>query len=227
MKGAKQFMTLFLTHFVIIFQDDKAKFPLNIPVIGRIFQTMQSFQKPVTLPDHDFLIDMQQKLILSVYLLINPNDMNDTFRNGQFLIFVRPKYQIGISLTTHMSDLNSLIQNSCFDGALKIDGRIKPIWVLLVNGGSDKNPYHMKNIFQYCRMFCAFDLDYLSIRTHASGQLAYNPVERSMATLSQKLADITLPIDKHDSYLNSQGQIIDLELIIKNFCYADEALCTF
>jgi hypothetical protein len=43
---------------------------------------MQSFQEPVTLPDHDFLIGMQQKLILSVYLLINPSDTNDTFCNG-------------------------------------------------------------------------------------------------------------------------------------------------
>lgn len=74
-------------------------------------------------------------------------------------------------------------------------------------------------------MFCAFDLDYLSIRTHASGQSAYNPVERSMATLSQKLAGITLPIDKYGSHFNSQGQVNDSELAMKNFRYTGEALC--
>jgi hypothetical protein len=225
-KGAKQFAALFPTQSVIISQDDKAKIPLGIPAVGRTFQTIQSFQEPVTLPDHDFPIGMQQKLIPSVYLLINPSDTNDTFRNGQLSIFIRPQYQIGTSSTSHMSDLNSLTQDNQFDEILKINGRIKPIWILLVDGGPDENPRHMKNILQYCRMFRVFDLDYLSIRTHAPGQSAYNPVERSMATLSQKLAGITLPIDKYGSHLNSQGQVIDLELAMKNFHYAGNALCT-
>ncbi|PKB97764.1 hypothetical protein RhiirA5_432533 [Rhizophagus irregularis] len=125
-----------------------------------------------------------------------------------------------------MNDLNSLTQNSHFDEILKVDGKIKPIWILLVDGGPDENPRHMKNIYQYCKMFHAFDLDYLSIRTHAPGQLAYNPVERSMSTLSQKLAGITLPINKFGSHLNSQGQVVDSELAMKNFRYAGEVLCT-
>jgi hypothetical protein len=47
-----------------------------------------------------------------------------------------------------------------------------------------------------------------------------------MATLSQKLAGIMLPIDKYGSHLNSQGQVVDSELAIKNFRYAGKALCT-
>ncbi len=125
-----------------------------------------------------------------------------------------------------MSDLNSLTQDSRFDETLKIDSWIKPIWILLVDRGPDENPYHMKNILQYCRMFCIFNLDYLSIRTHAPNQSVYNPVEHSIVMLSQKLASIILLINKHDSYLNSQGQVIDLELTMKNFCYIDETLCT-
>ncbi|EXX54950.1 hypothetical protein GLOIN_2v1766467 [Rhizophagus irregularis DAOM 181602=DAOM 197198] len=202
-KRAKQFAALFSTHSVIISQDDKAKVPLGIPAVGRTFQTLQSFQEPVTLPDHDFPIGMQQKLIPSVYLLINPSDTNDTFRNGQLSIFIRPQYQVGTSSATYIIYLNSLTQDSRFDEILKIDGHIKPIWIILVDEGPNENPRHMKNIYQYCRMFCAFDLDYLSIRMHASGQSSYNPVERSMATLSQKLAGITLPINKYGSHLNS------------------------
>ncbi len=90
MKGAKQFAALFLIYSVIISQNDKVKIPLGILTVERTFQTMQSFQEPVILPNHDFLISMQQKLILSVYLLINPNDMNDTFYNGQLSIFIYP-----------------------------------------------------------------------------------------------------------------------------------------
>jgi hypothetical protein len=64
------------------------------------------------------------------------------------------------------------------------------------------------------------------VNRHASGQSAYNPVERSMATLSQKLAGITLTIDNYSSYLNSQVQVNDSELAKKNFRYASEALYT-
>ncbi len=58
MKETKQFVTLFPTHSVIIFQDDKAKILLGIPAVKRTFQTMQSFQELITLSDHDFLISM-------------------------------------------------------------------------------------------------------------------------------------------------------------------------
>ncbi len=67
----------------------------------------------------------------------------------------------------------------------------------------------MKNIFQYCRIFRAFDLDYLSIWTHAPGQSAYNPVERSMIMLFQKLAGITLPIERAHFQMSSGYGIYD------------------
>ncbi|GET01728.1 hypothetical protein GLOIN_2v1766467 [Rhizophagus clarus] len=178
-KGAKQFAALFLTYSVIISQDDKVKVPLGIPA---------------------------QKLILLVYLLINPHDTNDTFYNGQLSIFVRPQYQVGTSLAIHMSNLNSLTQDSHFNEILNVDGQIKPIWIFLV----DKT----------------FDLDYLFIWTYIPSQSAYNSVEYSMSTLSQKLASIMLPIDKFDSYLKFQGQVVDLELAIRNFCYTGETLST-
>ncbi|CAG8724166.1 5087_t:CDS:2, partial [Gigaspora rosea] len=54
---------------------------------------------------------------------------------------------------------------------------------------------------------------------------AYNPVERSMATFSGKLADITLPIDKYGTHLSSQGKVQDIELGLRNFRYVGERLC--
>ncbi|CAB4410510.1 unnamed protein product [Rhizophagus irregularis] len=110
-----------------------------------------------------------------------------------------------MSSATHMSDLNLLTQDSYFDEILKVDGQIKPIWIILVDGDPDKNPYYMKNIYQY---------------------LYNNPVERNIASFSQKLTGITLPIDKYGSHLNSQSQVDDSELAMRNFHYADEALCT-
>ncbi|GES72550.1 uncharacterized protein LOC109428822 [Rhizophagus clarus] len=179
----QRFITIWLLLQMHLFhklkEDDKAKVPLGIPAVGKPFQTLQSFQELVTLLDHDFLVGMQQKLIPLVYLLINLSDMNDAFRNGQLSIFIYPQYQVGISSSTHMSDLNSLIQDNRFDGILKINSQIKPIWILLVDGEPNKNLRHIKNIFQYCGMFCNFNLDYLSIWTHAPGQSTYNPVKRN------------------------------------------------
>ncbi|CAB4484137.1 unnamed protein product [Rhizophagus irregularis] len=106
-----------------------------------------------------------------------------------------------------------------------INGEIRPIWVLLVDGGPDENPRHLKNIKTYCQLFRKFNLDYLTVRTHAPEQSKYNPVERSMATLSGKLAGITLPIDHFGTHLNSQGKVINPELALQNFRYAGEALC--
>ncbi|CAG8651406.1 22957_t:CDS:1 [Cetraspora pellucida] len=73
-------------------------------------------------------------------------------------------------------------------------------------------------------MFYEFNLDYLTVRTHTPYHSAYNPVEHGMATLSQKLAGIVLPIDKYGIHLNSQGEVINQELAKKNFQYAGETL---
>ena len=117
-----------------------------------------------------------------------------------------------------------LVTNKKFDEVFKWQGVVKPLWVLLVDGGPDENPRYLKNIHQYCRLFRHLDLDYFTIRTHAPGQSAYNPVERSMATLSKKVAGITLPIDHFGTHLDSQGKVRDRELGLRNFEYAGQAL---
>jgi len=46
-----------------------------------------------------------------------------------------------------------------------------------------------------------------------------------MATLSGKLADVTLPIDHFEKHLDSQGKVTNSELAAQNFQYAGEILC--
>ncbi|CAG8630559.1 3187_t:CDS:2, partial [Scutellospora calospora] len=169
--------------------------------------------------------DKAKKLTLSVYLIIDPSDTNDTLRKGQLSIYIRPQYKIETSLVIHMNDLYSLMNNGSFDDMLKVDNKIGPIWVLLVDGGPDENPRYLKNITQYCDIFYSFDLDYLTVRTHAPGHSVYNPVERSMASLSTKLAAIVLSINKYSTHLDSQSKVVDPELAEKNFKYADNLLC--
>lgn len=224
-KAAKVFAEVFADDAIIISQDDKAKIGLGIPAVGRTFKTIQTVNEPVTIEDHDFPIGSKMKLIPSVYLVINPADSSNTLRTGQLSIFVRPEYFNGTSSATHMADLESIVSDEEFSATLKKEGKVRPIWVLLVDGGPDENPKYMKNIIQYTYLFRALDLDYLTIRTHAPGQSAYNPVERSMASLSAKLAGITLPVGKFGSHLNSQGNVVDDELARRNFEYSGKKLC--
>ncbi|CAB4437126.1 unnamed protein product [Rhizophagus irregularis] len=224
-KYARQFATVFADNSVVISQDDKAKIGLGVPAVGRTFHTLQSVHEPVSVADHDFPLGNGQKLVPSVYLMIKPNELNDELRTGQLAIHVRRQWSLGTSSLTHMQDLESLVLDPQYNDVLKTNGEIRSVWVLLVDGGPDENPRHLKNIKTYCQLFRKFDLDYLTVRTHAPGQSKYNPVERGMETLSGKLAGITLPIDHFGSHLNTQGKVIDPELALQNFWYAGESLC--
>ncbi|CAB4437176.1 unnamed protein product [Rhizophagus irregularis] len=200
-KSARQFATVFADKAVIISQDDKAKIGLGVPAVGRTFRTLQSVHEPVGVADHDFPLGSGQKLVPSVYLMMKPNESNDELRTGQLAIFVRRQWSLGTSSLSHMQDLKNLALDPKYSDVLKTNGKVRPIWVLLVDG------------------------DYLTVRTHAPDQSKYNPVERGMATLSGKLAGITLPVDHFGSHLNTQGKVIDLELALQNFRYAGESLC--
>ena len=224
-KLVKTFAENFPDDSIIISQDDKAKIGLGIPAVGRTFKMVQSVNEPVTIADHDFPMSTKQKLIPSVYLLINLSDSSKTLCTGHMSITVRPEYFVGMSSRTHMADLIKIIHSEQFKETTKCEEKTKSIWVLIVDGGSDKNLKHLKNIFEYSKLFKKEDLDYLTVRTHAPGQSAYNPVERSMATLSEKLAGISFPIDHFGSHLNSQGKVVDDDLAYKNFRYAGERLC--
>ncbi|EXX58145.1 hypothetical protein GLOIN_2v1783204 [Rhizophagus irregularis DAOM 181602=DAOM 197198] len=209
-KSARQFATVFADKAVIISQDDKAKIGLGVPAVGQTFRTLQSVHEPVGVADYDFPLGSGQKLVPSVYLMMKPNESNDELRTGQLAIFVRRQWSLGTSSLSHMQDLKNLALNPKYSDVLKTNGEVRPIWVLLVNGGPDEDPRHLKNIKNYCQLFRKFDLDYLTVRTYAPGQSKYNPVERGMATLSGKLAGITLLVDHFESHLNTQGKRKDL-----------------
>ncbi|PKB95214.1 hypothetical protein RhiirA5_437132 [Rhizophagus irregularis] len=179
-KSAKQFANVFADMSVVISQDDKAKIDLGIPAVGRSFHTLQSVNEPVYVADHDFPAG-----------------------NGQNPLV------IGTSSLTHMQDLKSLTSDPQYDDALKINREIRPIWILLVDGGPDENSRHLKNIKTYCQLFQKFNLDYLT----------------GIAILSGKLTGIILPINHFGTHLNTQGKVINPELALQNFKYAGEALC--
>ena len=76
-KGAKQFASTFADVSIVISQDGKAKIGLRMPAVDHTFHTLQSINEPTTIADHDFSVRSRQKLIPSVYLMINLNESND------------------------------------------------------------------------------------------------------------------------------------------------------
>ncbi len=81
-KASKSFTSTFSSLVVMISQDDKAKVNVGIPAVRHTFQTIQSIAEPVEVEDHDFPIDASQKLVSSVYLMINLANSNDIMRVG-------------------------------------------------------------------------------------------------------------------------------------------------
>ncbi|CAG8759073.1 2109_t:CDS:2 [Cetraspora pellucida] len=195
--NAKQFASAFTSYSVIISQDNKAKVPFGISAVGRTFKTVQSSHKLVVMPGS------KQKLIPSVYLMIDSEDSNDS-----------------------LFDIMVIIENPVLNNMLKLENEFKPILVLLVDGGPNENSRHFKNIKEYCKLFIELNLDYLTIRTHASRQFVYNLVEHSMFTLLGKLADIVLPIDHFGSHLDSNSIIKNIDLAKQNFHYVAEEAAT-
>ncbi|CAG8848303.1 34520_t:CDS:2, partial [Gigaspora margarita] len=242
-KMAKEFAATFASNSFIISQDNKAKISLGMPAVGRTFKSIQSLNKPVTVSDHNFLCETKQKLILLVYLIINSENMNKTLHQDQLSIYIQPEYFVGTSSLSHIKDLIDISKCDNFVSTLNNGNCLKSIWILLVDRRPDKNPKHLKNIVEYCRLFRELDFDYLSVQTHAPYQSACNSVERSMCTLSEKLAGIELPVDKFEldykreqydlcftlmsiieSHLNSQGAVINEELARRNFEFFGQLL---
>ena len=127
-----------------------------------------------------------------------------------------------------MEDLIAITKEEPFHEFTHNEGTVKPFWCLLTDGGPDENPRFLANISKYLLLFKKLDLDYLTVRTHASGQSAYNPVERSMASLSSKLASIVLNAFNYSNHLgNADGQVtvIDEDLGRRNFKHAGDHLC--
>ncbi|CAG8703203.1 12298_t:CDS:2 [Cetraspora pellucida] len=157
-KGARTFVSSFSDYSIIISQDDKAKVPLRILA-----------------------------LIPSVYLLINPKDTNDNFHLGHLSIYIWPEYFVSTTAATHIANLILIINSKEYNEFIYTEDKVKPLWILLMDGRSDENPKHLKNIIEY--------------------------------------SGIVLPIDHFGAHLNSQGKVIDEELVIKNFHFSGEKLC--
>jgi hypothetical protein len=62
------------------------------------------------------------------------------------------------------------------------------------------------------------------VATTASGQSAFNRVERKMAPFIREISGLILPYDHYRTHLDNQSQTIDLDLEKRNFAFAGSTL---
>lgn len=213
----------------VLSQDDKAKVPIGLPAAKKQSHLVMSMEYEIRLPDHDFVIANNHKLIPSVVagLVVRENDFNNGVSySGPTYIGIRSSKHDASVATTHSLDIRHIYEDiEEFHSLLyRPDGSKKPVLVLFVDGGPDENPRYQKTISSAVDQFRYLDLDALYIVTQAPGRSAYNQVERRMAPLSQHLAGVILPHNHFGSHLDSQGRTVDTILEKKNFENAGKVL---
>ena len=102
--------------------------------------------------------------------------------------------------------------------------QVKPVVVIMSDGGPDENSRYEKVITHAIDHFKSYNLDALFLISNAAGRSAYNRVERRMAPLSRELAGLILPHDHFGIHLNSSTVIINKYHEEKYFEFAAETL---
>ena len=206
-------------------QDDKAKVPIGLTAANKQAPLLMHLEYKVQLPDHDYVIAKQHKLVPSVI-----GDMQikgKTFApeaviySGPTYIAVRSAKHLGSSAYNHLVDMKRVRVLPEFEKSFKNSiGEDKSVFIVTVDGGPDENPCYAKTIACAIDYFKTYDLDALFLATNAPGRSAFNRVERRMAPCSNALAGVILDHEHFGTHLDDQGKTIDAELEIKNFDHA-------
>ncbi len=61
-----------------------------------------------------------------------------SYKRDNLLSLYVVNWSLGTSSLSHMQDLESLTLDPKYNDVLKTNGEIRPIWVLLVDGGPDE-----------------------------------------------------------------------------------------
>lgn len=212
-------------------QDDKARVPIGLTAANKQAPLMMHLEYKVTLPDHDWVVASQHKLVPSVYagITIKSDGLGNPAAvgySGPTYVAIRSGKHSSSTAYAHALDFETIINLPEFQSILKTeDGKsLKPIIIISVDGGPDENPRYKKVIATSVHHFIKNDLDAFFIATNAPHRSCFNRVERRMAPLSKELAGIILPHDEYGSHLNSQGYTIDSDLEKRNFEFAGSCL---
>ena len=209
--------------------DDKAKVPIGVTAATKQSPLIIHMTHEIRLPDHDFVKATKHKLTPSVYAACeihatsSKSDPEISY-SGPTYIAIRSGKTDSSAAYTHGPDFDEVLKLEQFKDIVEHDGIIKPIGLVLSDGGPDEKTRFPKILDVNIQHFKNHDFDVLLVSTHTPGMSAYNQVERRMAPLSKALAGVVLPHDTFGNHLDSQRRTTNLELEKQNFRKAGEVL---
>ncbi|KAL1381516.1 hypothetical protein pipiens_013407 [Culex pipiens pipiens] len=210
-------------------QDDKARVVIGLTAANKQSPFLMHIEYRVKLPDHNWVVAQRHKLIPSVTagIIIKKNGLGKPEAvgySGPTYVGIRSGKHSSSTAYSHALDFKRLTELEEFAPILRHDGIIKPVVVIVVDGGPDENPRYRKVIQVAIHHFLEHNLDAIFIATNAPGRSAFNRVERRMSPLSRELAGLLLPHDHYGSHLDSQMRTTDEHLERQNFKFAGKTL---
>lgn len=139
-------------YVLFISQDDKGKVPIGITAANKQAPLLMHVEYRVSLPDHDWVVAPSHKLIPSVYAGIKIEEQgmgknNAVTYSGPTYISIRSGKHCSSTALSHALDFERVLNLDTFDTITKNEsGSIKPIAIIIVDGGPDENPRYTKVI---------------------------------------------------------------------------------
>ena len=167
----------------------------------------------VKLPDHDFAVGENHKLIPSVIgdmQVVKSSDLasNAVTYSGPTYVAIRSAKHTGSSAYSHLQDMKRIRSLPEFAESFKFDETEKKVMIVTVDGGPDENPRYQKTIASAIEYFEEYQLDALFLATNAPGRSVFNRTERRMAPLSREMSGLILPRETFGSHLDVNGKAL-------------------
>ena len=173
-------------------QDGKAKGSIRLTATNKQALLVMHIECNVRLPDHNFLIAKQQKLVALVIVDIEKVKVK-TFSSdavtysGPTYIGIQSAKHLGSGTYNHLVGMKQIQELSEFERNFKDSkNEEKLVMIVIVDGGPDEKPRYEKAITCVVDYFNTFDLDVFLLVTNAPGRREFNRVDRRMARLSKE-----------------------------------------
>ena len=192
----------------------------------------------VKLPDHDFVIAKQHKLVLSVIGDMETRCFHGCYaRENKSILpqsFSRPTYSgigsakhLDSSAYSHLADMKWIREKTELERGFKKEKEKlgKTSYDSQCREGADENPRYEKTIscctVDYCN---TYDLDAFFLVTNQPERSTFSRVKRRMAPLCKELGGVFLEQKYFGAHLDEKGNTIDPQLELQNFRHTEKIL---
>jgi hypothetical protein len=124
----------------VLSQDDKARVPLGLAAANKQSPILMHVHYRISLPNHDWVVASRHKSVPSVYAALSVGEQ-EVGNSGPTFITIRSGKHDSSTAASHSVDFMALEKLPEFETAMKTTGgQVKPVVLILVDGGPDENP---------------------------------------------------------------------------------------